>query len=1200
MANWWDNYQQLSVPFVPKNNDPRSHIALIEHILGAPLFFPTLEDLFALHPDKMVMGRPATVLEHIRSDSSKFPRTEYYLKVDPSTITHGEITEDNFLNYWQPKTTSKPAGTPIIEYAPDKDGGRPTYPYTVASEASDGWSSTYDPKIHRWIRIRTSDRQDSNGLWLDITKPIPIGAVFEEGDYVDIRFIRSATLPPTPPTYINGVLNNEPSGYSDTPPTGTDPLYMIKGQKNLYGRLQSDWLGPLLIPEDEDIIRYNSKASPHPDDIAASNGLNPLVTSAAEGSAFDGYLDDEGWEKTFDPAKRHAFMAIRTKNGTNDYTNFVVQKIAEESGEYTDYAYKLVNISQDLDLVSVPAGRDAAKEGYSDVPLPETPDQYNVVITARKYNDGTLKSPWSRPVPWNGISALQDLIYSADDNFKFAAGTSTPQPASIVLEARLYKGVNKLWEQSGVTINYIWQKIYDNGAPVSTVGRSAPYNDPYYDFLDEGAGQMYPAIGTGRTKSISHTDVTGKAVFRVWQIFVMSGTNDIIRQAEKSIIDITDGLDAPNLTITPSTHMIVYDTNQTDLYPAQVTLHAGHANLPGTAMFTFWKWTGSAWSKIVTQADNKYTFTVTSHFANNGTRETIIFAVTNFDDTGGLDPDDANYTDKFQDRATIYKISTASVGTSGENSAAAWLSNESHTIVTDKATNDPLTGEVAKAKTKVYVYDGFTKKNVADWDDVSGEPPGTKIVVTDDNNSTFTLTNNTDHYEVALNTWDNTKSSVKATIKVQYNGITFEREFTIAATKDAPGAIIVDIDCAQGYVWDKDNRTNKSLVAHLFDTDLTPGSDEVAAGSWTSIQWYRNGAALNGAEAGIISGHQSQTLVISRNAANYSAIFKAVIVYNGYTRSRQVTIYDVADARIRIYLTDATSINATPVPPDTQGFDASFSAYGVTWRRNDQSYWETNTPVFELRGEEDPDNPGKYIWYPPFRIQGEKGEKGDGGAILSLFKYATSQPQIPAKNSTDVNFPSIGTMLNAGWVRPENYPANRPVWEAIAEFKISPTSLDASGKLKTDQEPVAQWKVGQHSGDKGQDGQDGQDGVFIPNQHFWADANWNVLATSGNLSVQYRKDKIGFVHMRGRFPYQTSVIGSLPSGYRPENTFAFPISERYKRYTVPGANDIVNRTGEVFVSTAGAVWFNDRTSGSGIILSEGYANFDTIRFLAAT
>lgn len=80
------------------------------------------------------------------------------------------------------------------------------------------------------------------------------GANGADGGYTDYRFIRSVNQPSTP-TVAN------PSGWYDAPPTGGDPLWMIKAAKNAAGTLTSTWSAPVRLDADSIFVEYSADAS---------------------------------------------------------------------------------------------------------------------------------------------------------------------------------------------------------------------------------------------------------------------------------------------------------------------------------------------------------------------------------------------------------------------------------------------------------------------------------------------------------------------------------------------------------------------------------------------------------------------------------------------------------------------------------------------------------------------------------------------------------------------------------------------------------------------------------------------------------------------------------------------------------------------------------------------------------------------------
>ncbi len=95
------------------------------------------------------------------------------------------------------------------------------------------WHSTFTAgdEFARW-KIGTG------GTWTDAFRIV--GETGEGGDYTDFIFRRAATQPATP-------TGDSPSGWSDAPPSGTDPLWASTGTKNAAGALQGSWSTPVRI-----------------------------------------------------------------------------------------------------------------------------------------------------------------------------------------------------------------------------------------------------------------------------------------------------------------------------------------------------------------------------------------------------------------------------------------------------------------------------------------------------------------------------------------------------------------------------------------------------------------------------------------------------------------------------------------------------------------------------------------------------------------------------------------------------------------------------------------------------------------------------------------------------------------------------------------------------------------------------------------
>lgn len=75
-----------------------------------------------------------------------------------------------------------------------------------------------------------------------------------DGGYIDYRFKRGTTAPSTP-------TGDEPAGWSDGPPAGTDPLYFIKGSKTAAGVLIGAWSTPARLDGDSAYAEFSVDGS---------------------------------------------------------------------------------------------------------------------------------------------------------------------------------------------------------------------------------------------------------------------------------------------------------------------------------------------------------------------------------------------------------------------------------------------------------------------------------------------------------------------------------------------------------------------------------------------------------------------------------------------------------------------------------------------------------------------------------------------------------------------------------------------------------------------------------------------------------------------------------------------------------------------------------------------------------------------------
>jgi hypothetical protein len=711
MANLQDTLEgfiKVISSIIPNNLNPKLWVVRNVDIRGASQNFAELQELVDFHPFKMVRGMRATVQNFPTVGRS----TDFKLVFDPGLMVDGNensiVTIDNYATYWQELETTTPSSVRVYEYAPDgPGGGSPIYPYTLAGESN--WQPEFDAqKNHRWLRFRDDDVDaNDDGIFDNWTVPISLNS-FQTGDYVENRFQRYALSKPDQdltllsdlenqrfyvintgnitidgatfesgyrfeynlsnsvvfgvgavlretnlaPSRINsqGQPNNEPAGWEDIPPLGTATLWIITAQKSVYGQLKSPWV-IRKIDERPNYVRYSYKSEPNPNTLVDNN------TSASDGSQGDTDLINAGWIKTFTD---QTFMAYRDDDGVGGFTDWQIEKISGESGEYIDNVFKLYPINSDPDSPSVvaPVSRTPENEGWSDSPLVETATTINFISSARKFFDNTLKTAWSNPVPYTGRSTYQDIISSdLGDEFKINPNTNPPEiaPLLITLTNKIYKGADKIWEQAGVTITFVWERVYNDGAIDSTEAGDTDESNFYY----------LPASGTPGTTgyffnnqkiSINPEAVKGKAVFRCTATLSTAG-DPIVFEEEFSIVDISDAIDAKNLSVTADNQILIYDTVSAVFVPSNIELRAYHSNLTNPIYYWYAGTTG-AWGLPILSGQDTYTALASAYFAATATAEEARFAVS----THPTDPDLADGVQYFTDTITIGKSSSAGIG----------------------------------------------------------------------------------------------------------------------------------------------------------------------------------------------------------------------------------------------------------------------------------------------------------------------------------------------------------------------------------------------------------------------------------------------------------------------------------------------------------------------------------------------------------
>lgn len=1137
---------QIQADLVPTNDNPRMAVTDIKYIKGGPQVFQDIAEMVAFHPNRMKSGMPATVMNWPESGTITDFRLSVEPTSLLDSSNNSIVTIANFQQYWVVQSQTQKNTTRVSQYSADgPGGGSPVFPYVLAEE--DNWENVRDDsKGHKWMRFRDDDT-DSNadGIFDNWSVPIPISGIFQSGDFIDSRFKRQAVSTSThsltgtmtvdkyyiiqtgslqingdlslneigyfgtdtqvvlakgrifkfasantytfldsatvietiavPPRTLNGLTNDEPVGWSDSVPAGTDQLWEIQGQKSVYGRLKSDWVLRKII-ENPNYVRYSNSPSPHPDTLAGVN------TPAGTGTPEDAALTAAGWVSVFNDQN---FIATREDDpGADLYTSWLVRKINEESGEYTERVFKLFDSNLDLDdpILVAPSNRDAAIDGWSDTPLPETSTQINYISEARKFFNGELKTTWSDPVPYTGKDVYIDYIDgSPADNFKHD-DTGAVTPATITLTSRLYKGLKNLSEDGTVTITYVWTRVYNGGSVDNSIAGSNSADNFYY----EGATGGAPGPGEYRNGArlvVKPAAVTGQAVFRCVQTLAMAQGDDLVFTQEFTVVDVSDGVDAIGFAVTADNDRTIYDSVNAVFVPAEIILRAYWSNLVPT-LYWYRKIAGT-WTAIVNGATyaisgNTCAFDAADLFTADGSAEEQYFAVS----THSTNPDAADQSTTFSDFITIVKMSAAGVGSPGENSVLAILANEAHTVVLDKSTVTPSSGETGgdgRARTRVELFDGITRKTYGtDW---------TIALASDNADITFAqrffdadgsgggAASATDG-EVYISAWTAGARSARCTLTITYGARTIVKQFSIASTLDAPGAILLDIDSDKGYTFTPSDKTNKTLTAKLYDTSLTGTQEITLPDAMYEFRWNVAGVwtSLSTGNTKVIT--QADILVASNVTVE---VYKSAVLF----RSRTINITDVNDGKFYRAWTDNVI-----KPSSTQDLGAQDPTAGiwpvtvntVVWRLPTDAHWATNAPTF---AQDATVEAGVYTWGAVYQLKGETGSQGPNGNFLHPMYF--SKTPVDASDPNDVAYttaPAYGSggtsstlaqMKTAGWV--SVIPTSGVIWETKRFWTGEGVTFDISGDPSTSPVSGSTWTP--RTRISGKDGAQGEPGESV-------------------------------------------------------------------------------------------------------------------------
>lgn len=658
--------------------------------------------------ENKVQGIPAKTyilkqLPYSRTSGSTEPVLEI-VNGNEEGLTRIALTVQNWEQFFEiDKEAKETTGEHIIEYAKAYDStyydGAPAgvntmlapFPYELDSAwNSANWGTTLDYSRHYQKRYKYG--QDSP--W---SRPEPLFSNSQEGDYNDIRQqfrLKTAdpVFPPVPEREItlqdgSKVLNNEPAGWQNTaslPEGGIISdynLFEINNIKNKYGQIKQGW-SLRQVPLDANLYRYAEQLLEDPNKICST------TQSAAAGTPEDTALLAKGWQHY--PTSKTQYRAFRADNGDGTYSSWIVVDIGNESGEYPDFVYQEFPEKLEDYIIDNPDGIYSIAMGGDGKPFrPKgtTPQnwrdaQFNpragyvvFVSSVTKLRDGTPKSKWADPMPVTGKALVTDLIKATPgrDFKKNAAGVYDAE--NITLEAYLYKGDRLLNTDAGEVVEYQWTRIYNGGGDITI------------DVADN--------FGTGRTAVINNSQVDGKAIIELRQIWRKPDGTFSEWISEITMLDVADGLNARILKIKPSDQKFIQQ--ETSTTPAQINLRVFTENISdnnGTPQLEFtWKrkpLSGTVWETLAYQGNDLVV--VPGDFS--GTENQYDYSVEITDSIGTF----------FSDVVSVGKLSLQA----GASSYSVWLSNQQELVPTH-SDGTLIDATLKNQYTSYQIFEGVTE-----------------------------------------------------------------------------------------------------------------------------------------------------------------------------------------------------------------------------------------------------------------------------------------------------------------------------------------------------------------------------------------------------------------------------------------------------------------------------------------------------------
>jgi hypothetical protein len=987
-----------------------------------PTYLPPYRNapgLLDLHPERMELDMEATV------------RIDYQVYVvrlmrNPDLINYGDITDENWTEYWEVREVFVPSANITIEYAEDYDGSLPGYstpgrpPFDdVTQEYPEGssfdalWDTVYDTKRHKWYRIKyISFDNEGTPTVARISPPIPYGQDSTTFVQEIKRYRRSGTkgvdvpaaVKPTRPSAftILGAPNNNPDGWESTIPTtpADQYLWVIRALKELKGDINvvAGWSDPALVGEDNETLRYSSTGKPDPNTIVNS------TEDVADGTNEDD-LVAAGWvpPASFDP-DIHFYKATRTGT-TGNWSNWLVERIASDEGTYTKRVYKLLPILSDWDddiwiSANKPSGVDPSNQGWLFELGAETNFLINYFSEATFYRDNSIKYDWSDPRPFTSRDTYNDYITihpddgdaiddtkEIDDTIirRYTGGVESIDPEKLWLRAQLWNGENDITDDATIDITYQWHKIFNDG-----------------EFLTSPVD-----LGTTRDIQVEHPDVTGRAIFRVTMTLTdASGYTDIqdaitagaipsapVFTEQLSIKDQTDGRDGRSVSASATAPYFIQagaDSSYT-LLPGTIIIHAEVDNADkSTAEWYYLDGDdpiNDTWVEI-TATTNTNT-SIPERIYINANDDLVI--------VGGADTDCTDVFDLVGDDVYFKVVIPASGGLSaledwvmvskrsqealaaGESAFDVHVENPYHLIRVDELGNfyagqiDDIESKIEVRKgTTVYAHTAYTVAvaSVSGALSVTGD-----VLIGNDGGNKKVITVDED-----VVTWDNTKDKAYIVLNVTLGSETKVVYIGLGTVLEPAGFTGLNITSSRGtFTFDRSTGGRNNIVLTALLTRHTSTGNEEVAGytyDWKVVSGrYKAIGAGNLITGTGVSGNQ---LTIAPADLDGSAVYsctaylsKVGTVYDDPFYLDEVRINDMPDNSIKLLYNNNDLTQPPPKPTNLYATYPNNTAGLNSWYKVINT---SNSPNWYAISVD-----GGTTWEGPLPVRGTNGLNGTNG-----------------------------------------------------------------------------------------------------------------------------------------------------------------------------------------------------------------------------